>query len=352
MPRRCFSGWSRPSHAETAHAALAKGERTTPSPYRAVCQGAEALFRRIDAPARGDWLDEHSERGQSFVSFSRLSMALKPHGHVRVIELVPIGPFDALGTGRVSALDTLCRYVSAFFCLPCRVTPGIALRNKIVGRNARRGDEGQVQLDVADLVAALRARRQPRDVLCRVAVTMADLYIVKDGVPWNFVFGQAHKMDGLGAFSLSRYHPRGHPVRWPSASACKARPSTSPRGVPSEQLLPRAMVEQLSEQELRQLLQRGAKVLTHELGHLFGISHCVHYECLMCGCNHMQEFDKRPMFLCPIDLRKLHSAIGFDIDTRYAQLEALYCELGWVEGSTWLRSRRAELEAATAKTAD
>ena len=271
---------------------------------------------------------------------------------MRVIELVPIGPFDALGTGRVSALDTLCRYVSAFFCLPCRVTPGIALRNKIVGRNARRGDEGQVQLDVADLVAALRARRQPRDVLCRVAVTMADLYIVKDGVPWNFVFGQAHKMDGLGAFSLSRYHPRGHPVRWPSASACKARPSTSPRGVPSEQLLPRAMVEQLSEQELRQLLQRGAKVLTHELGHLFGISHCVHYECLMCGCNHMQEFDKRPMFLCPIDLRKLHSAIGFDIDTRYAQLEALYCELGWVEGSTWLRSRRAELEAATAKTAD
>ena len=50
---------------------------------------------------------------------------------------------------------------------------------------------------------------------------------------------------------------------------------------------------------------RCTKVLTHETGHLFGIRHCIHYECLMCGCNHREEFDRHPIHLCPVCLRKL-----------------------------------------------
>ena len=87
------------------------------------------------------------------------------------------------------------------------------------------------------------------------------------------------------------------------------------------------------------MLQRGAKVLAHELTHMFGVRHCVHYECLMCGCNHMAEFDKRPLFLCPIDLRKLQDAVGFNVRERYERLEALCRELGWHGSAEWLQQR-------------
>jgi len=293
-------------------------------------------FRRIDAPARGDWLDEHNERGQGFVSFTRSCMRVRPHAHVRVIEMVPVGPFEALGEdGGAAALGVLRRYVCAFFDLPCRLASPLPLSDARVADRARCGDEGQLQLDAGAVTDALRSRRAARDVVCRIAVTLADLYITKDGEAWNFVYGQASLMDGCGVFSLSRYHPRGHPVRHARAGG----PATAVAAGPSEQLVPAALRQQLSAAELSLMLQRGAKVLAHELTHMFGVRHCVHYECLMCGCNHMAEFDKRPLFLCPIDLRKLQSAVGFDVRERYERLEALCRELGWHDSAAWLQQR-------------
>lgn len=54
-----------------------------------------------------------------------------------------------------------------------------------------------------------------------------------------------------------------------------------------------------------QLLRRAMKVSAHELIHTFGVHHCIYYECLMNGSNHLDEADARPMELCPADLRKM-----------------------------------------------
>ncbi|XP_060058632.1 archaemetzincin-2 isoform X2 [Erinaceus europaeus] len=68
------------------------------------------------------------------------------------------------------------------------------------------------------------------------------------------------------------------------------------------------------------LLLRSCKTLAHEIGHIFGLRHCQWLACLMQGSNHLEEADRRPLNLCPICLRKLQCAIGFDIIERYKAL--------------------------------
>lgn len=73
------------------------------------------------------------------------------------------------------------------------------------------------------------------------------------------------------------------------------------------------------------LLYRSVKTLLHELGHMFGLTHCTWYNCLMRGSNgEMMEHQWNPLHLCPVCLRKLHWNVGFDIVDRDSQLLALY----------------------------
>ncbi|XP_034882087.1 archaemetzincin-2 isoform X3 [Mirounga leonina] len=73
------------------------------------------------------------------------------------------------------------------------------------------------------------------------------------------------------------------------------------------------------------LLLRSCKTLTHEIGHIFGLRHCQWLACLMQGSNHLEEADRRPLNLCPICLRKLQCAVGFNIRERYQAL------VKWIE---------------------
>jgi archaemetzincin len=51
--------------------------------------------------------------------------------------------------------------------------------------------------------------------------------------------------------------------------------------------------------ESRHLCQlRTAKTATHETGHMFGIRHCIAFECGMNGSNHSAERDRQPLEFC------------------------------------------------------
>ena len=50
---------------------------------------------------------------------------------------------------------------------------------------------------------------------------------------------------------------------------------------------------------------RSMKTACHELCHVFGMTHCPYFECLMNGSNLVNEADQKPFLLCPICLRKL-----------------------------------------------
>ena len=144
---------------------------------------------------------------------------------------------------------------------------------------------------------------------------MRDLY---PDPRWNFVFGQASLRERVGVYSFARYDPRFYGER-PAAG---------------------------KEDEVRQLLlRRSCKVLAHEAGHMFGIGHCVYFHCLMNGSNHLEEADARPLHLCPVDLRKLHDSIGFDVVERYRRLRAFYRKAGFGDEADWMDRRIKYLTA-------
>ena len=62
---------------------------------------------------------------------------------------------------------------------------------------------------------------------------------------------------------------------------------------------------------------------THETGHMFGIRHCIAYECGMNGSNHSDERDRQPLEFCPECQPKLWWTCGLDPLERSRALDAV-----------------------------
>ena len=164
---------------------------------------------------------------------------------------------------------------------------------------------GVRQYHAGEIVARLKTR-VPRNAFCVVGVTMEDLY-PRDS--WNFVFGLAS--GNTGVFSFCRY------------------------------------VEGASREEV---LYRSMKVMTHEIGHMFGLSHCIYYLCALNGSMHADEAASRPAHLCPVCLLKLHQSLHFNILERY-QLLANLCDLvpgdGFRNEGNWYKRRIEAIQTRT-----
>ena len=139
----------------------------------------------------------------------------------------------------------------------------------------------------------------PSDAYCMLTITMEDLY---PGPKWNYVFGWAMYQARTGVFSFARYLPEGRSRKAPLDAA--------------------------AEQEL---LHDACHVMVHEAGHMFGMTHCTHYECTMNGFNGAFEQNQMERYLCPVCLRKLQSVIHFDVKARYQKLLDVCTELGFEE---------------------
>ena len=77
---------------------------------------------------------------------------------------------------------------------------------------------------------------------------------------------------------------------------------------------------------------RGCHIITHELSHMFGLKHCIYYECLMNGINSADEQRSGGIrTLCPVCLKKLKYHLKFDTRTRLNDLAKVCDELGFTE---------------------
>ena len=80
---------------------------------------------------------------------------------------------------------------------------------------------------------------------------------------------------------------------------------------------------------------------------MFGLTHCVHWTCVVAGSNHQDEADSRPLHPCPVCLRKLHSSIDFDPAAREEQLAITLRELGIEDEAAWAERRARWIRTGT-----
>jgi len=100
------------------------------------------------------------------------------------------------------------------------------------------------------------------------------------------------------------------------------------------------------EEAFRLCLLRTLKTATHETGHIFSMSHCILYECNMCGSNNLSEADRHPLELCPHCLAKLIQATGADPEKRFEKLIEFYKANGFKDDQAFCEK---SLEALTEK---
>lgn len=266
---------------------------------------SDGAVEPLPEPQARDWLAIHEEQGQSFDEFVRTA-ARVPSGE-RTIYLQPVNAVPALSEG---CLATLAGFVSAFFQLDVRVRPPLVLDLKsLVTRSAP--DTGTPQVYAGDILARLFADK-PSDAFCVLGITAEDLFphpIV------SFAFGEASAACRVGVVSVARYGP----------PFCEDAPGRKPG-------------------EMR---KRCCRVIAHEIGHMAGIAHCVYFSCLMNGSSSLAESDRRPLHLCPVDLRKLQWLVGFDFEERYRRLGQYWREAGEAAEAAWVAGR---LEDAGART--
>ncbi len=248
-------------------------------------------FRAMRKPGPMDWLSVHKELGQTYQQFVDDPLLPRPDEERSRIYVQPIGEFP-----KSVDLQVMADYCGRFFGAEVVTLPPVAI-GKLQVESRRNGYTGDLQLKTIDLIAELD-RRKPKDAFAYVGVTMTDLY---PGEGWNFVFGQANYRRSVGVFSFARY---GNP-----------------------------------DTEKSLVVDRAAKVMAHEIGHMYGLRHCVYFDCLLNGANSLEEMDRAPHALCPVCLRKLQRSCGFEILPRYARLKRFYDEHGFAEAGEFAGMR-------------
>ncbi|AWV89446.1 archaemetzincin [Bradymonas sediminis] len=248
-------------------------------------------FRLKGHPKPGEWLAQHDEGGQSLDDFKQ-SKPNRPDTRRNVIYLQPMGDWRLPTCPSLAALQ---HYARSFFGQPVEVLPSIALSNLHVTER-ENPHEGQRQLLTTDILRLL-AHSLPDDAFCMLGISLVDLYPDPN---WNFVFGQASLRNRVGVYSFARY---------------------------------------MAEGDAHLTLRRSLKVMAHEIGHMYGLTHCTYFECGLNGSNYLDESDRRPIHLCPVCLRKLHWSADLDPAQRYFELDKAYQMLGFRDSAEFVRAR-------------
>lgn len=283
--------------AQKRLAAIGDVSQLSPDLQRTFAPGDD--FVPLPPPGPRDWLAHYPEGGQTFADFLRSDPNLLDDQR-RYIYLQPIGEFT---TEYAPSLEKLREFIQAYFTLETKLAPMVTIPADRVTTRVREGSDRPQWL--ADDVLTILESQLPPDAYCLLGVTLTDLF---SKATTSYVYGQASLKNRTGIFSFARFDPAFY---------------DDPRPADVETLI----------------LRRSCLTLAHETCHIFGMQHCIYFECTVNGSNHLDEADSRPLQLCPVCLRKLHSTIGFDPDTRDRRLSEVYQLFGFAADAEWIKRR-------------
>ncbi|MDN3694842.1 archaemetzincin [Chryseobacterium tructae] len=232
-------------------------------------------------PQPGSWRYNHDEKFQKFEDFQK-SKKIKPEPEKNTIYLQPIGDFDEL---QKKEIELTREYLKIYFQLDTKILP--VLSNTIFPKTVRRiFKDGQEQILAGYVLDSVLIKRKPKDAAVLMGITERDLFPKPE---WNYVFGFASYENGVGVTSIYRF-ANGH----------------------------------LTDSNFNKSLTRLMKISSHEIGHMFGISHCLNANCVMNGTNTLTETDFHYARACSLCQRKLNSSIHYDNKKRLLELKSFF----------------------------
>lgn len=249
---------------------------------RQMIESLRPLHQKKGKPGPHDWLAHHYESGQTFREYYQ-SNPVRPFGKRHVIYIQPLGEFTELERKIVTLTAD---FMSRFYNLEVKIKKDIPL--SIIPNRAKRRHPmwGMEQILTTYVLDNILKPKLPADAAAYLAFTTSDLW---PGKGWNFVFGQASLLERVGVWSIYR------------------------NGNPAE-----------GNEGFKTCLVRTLKTAVHEMGHMFSMAHCIQYECGMCGSNHREESDRRPLWFCPECIAKVCWATNTDPIDRFHTL-AQFC---------------------------
>ena len=266
------------------------GDATDPAAakLRPVVEKLRPVHTKIQPPGPSDWLANHKEPGQSFGEYLRCRPVV-PQGKRKVLYIQPVGDFTA---SQQRVVKLTAEYMRLCFGIEVRFRESVPL--SVIPEKSQRVHPswGVKQVHAGYILDNVLKPRLPADAAAMLGFTASDLW---PGKNWNFVFGLASLRERVGVWSVNR------------------------NGDPDE-----------NQEAFRLCLRRTIKTAVHETGHMFSMLHCTAYECCMCGSNHREESDRRPLYLCPECVAKLCWATGQDPVERYRKL-AGFCKKSGLE---------------------
>lgn len=252
-----------------------------------IAPSAQADFEKMGAPKPGEWLYRFKEEHQSFDDYAGGSPNVKT-AERSVIYLQPLG--DALKRWP-DVLARLREFGSIFFNTEVKILDPLPMFEPAYDADRKQYED--------DAMIRYLQRRAPADALMYVGFTDSDLYA--RGL--NFVFGSGSLVNRCGIYSLVRMESKDAPL----------------------------------------FLRRAIGLLSHEAGHILGITHCVKYRCVMNGANSLSESDGAPIFLCPEDLRKVQWNTKFEPIPRYEKMLKFLQENRLEADAAWLQKHLEHL---------
>ena len=286
-------------------------------------------FQAKKQPSVHDWLGSTGIKdrdGQNLKQWRKRAARRPPPSPPSPI-IIALQPLGELTTAAEMALDVqlLAQCVSAFYTgahVVCLAAISSAELTAALTIRPSRGYGDQLLTGDCHELLERRRRQHAPEAFIIMGFTLLDLYPEDE---WNFVFGQARISKGTGIFSFSRYVESDDP----RARRLLARTVRSFADPAAGDSTARSAAASL-------FTRRCMRVLCHELGHLFGMKHCIYWECAMNGSNHVDESDGQPLHLCPMCLAKLHEALHKpDLVQREKALEALMRTSGLSEAAEW-----------------